>query len=1421
MSKMKYLIWILVLFSLIVVGASTPNTHYVLPDDTSPLICPGEPCLTFDQYARAAIFPTESTFIFLAGNHTPHTTVHLVNISDVTFVGEVSDTDANIFCKNRFTIICSNTTNLSIRNLTFLFSDSIPLYSGISIVLRVFNSKLILISHVAFNGSADRNAVATLGATNSTVVIASCVIDSYSLGALYALNNSNIVITGTTFTRNIAEESGGAIFADHSTVILNGTLINKFTHNSASLSGGAIFSNVSFINMSGLNIFDSNYGVWGTVVVHDGEIAISGTAWFTNNRAKYGGGLYLSNSTASLGGQEIIFRNNIASVGGAICANRRSHVITNTVLLHCVNNTAGVSGGAIFINISVLTLGSNLNHYHNFSGNSGRHYGGAIACQLCNITIHGTSNFTNNHVLEYGGALFINTGNITLSGKAIFRDNWAKSQGGACYLENSYALFAGQRTQFIANAAQSGGAILSYFSSLLVLHVESFEFDGNTALGNGGAVNIAGNARNRIALTGVYYRNEGKLGGAIYVIGIKNATIYNITIKNNSQNVLCIAEASVEITEQVMIANNSGKLWGGVYLLNSFVSFAGNYTLIANNSGGQGGGLYSLNSVVTFRGITDFMNNRAATGGAINALYSTVTIQGSTHFTHNTANSSGGAIYASGSDIYIRGRVYFYSNSARKGGAMFYETSATLNLYNSVDFSHNHASEYGGAIYNEDVANLLQCTYKSPQGFRINNDVVDRLPYCFMQVEGVQVLSKYNSTVNITLTSNSDSAQRGNFLYGGLLDRCKMYVHRGKIAFVPNILFMPNNVLIHIKNESNWSTAEHITSQPYRLCFCINDRECTQTISRNVYRGQRFSVDLLARDQNNNFNSPQVFARTSPTARLRLNQSIQTLNDHCTQLTYNVYSTQGSEELILSTEGPCRDTGLGRAIVSVMLEQCPEGFEESNELCVCEERLKEYNVTCSIDEEATITRNAGSKIWMAGLYENNAYKGLIICNRCPIEYCTSETVNVSLDDPDIQCASNRGKLLCGACGNTSGPRLSLMLGGSQCGECSNAYLALILPFAAAGIVLVVVLSTLRLTVANGMINGVILYANVLQANRKMFFPTDKANVLTVFLAWVNLDLGFKTCFYDGMTSYAQTWLQFVFPVYVWILISLIILTSRYSFTVSKLIGNNPVAVLATLLLMSYTKILKIGIDVYGYAYLKYPDNFKVDPVQVWLKDANVPYFQSWHLLLAVVTSLVLLFLFLPYTFLLLLGYKLYRFSGRQRFRWLNRLKPFLDTYYAPYKKHTRYWTGFLLLVRCTLYIIFGFNSLKMTCTALTLVLAAIVTKAWLFGRIYENLCLDIIESSIYLNLIVLSALSIAGTCPIELTYLLIGIVFITMIGIVLFQFLFLYTGSLFSRLGTAYHKILRLKTQAVQVPPIAGTVSFIDLREALLESSNH
>ena len=146
--------------------------------------------------------------------------------------------------------------------------------------------------------------------------------------------------------------------------------------------------------------------------------------------------------------------------------------------------------------------------------------------------------------------------------------------------------------------------------------------------------------------------------------------------------------------------------------------------------------------------------------------------------------------------------------------------------------------------------------------------------------------------------------------------------------------------------------------------------------------------------------------------------------------------------------------------------------------------------------------------------------------------------------------------LCGGCQLG----FSLALGSPQCCECSNNYhLALLILFALAGLALVFFIKVLNLTVAEGTINGLIFYANIVQANQAVFFPPESVVGLypvKVFIAWLNLDFGIMTCFFDGLDSYWKTWLQFVFSLYLWAIITLIIYLSHKFQSVAMILGNN-------------------------------------------------------------------------------------------------------------------------------------------------------------------------------------------------------------------------------------------------------------------------
>ena len=192
--------------------------------------------------------------------------------------------------------------------------------------------------------------------------------------------------------------------------------------------------------------------------------------------------------------------------------------------------------------------------------------------------------------------------------------------------------------------------------------------------------------------------------------------------------------------------------------------------------------------------------------------------------------------------------------------------------------------------------------------------------------------------------------------------------------------------------------------------------------------------------------------------------------------------------------------------------------------------------------------------------------------------------------------------------------------------------------------------------------------------------------LRTFIAWLNLDLGIPICFFDGLTTYVKTWLQFVFPLYVLALVGVMIFASNYSTRVTRLLGTNAVSVLATLVLLSYTKILRILITAFSFTTLTGSQDYHS---VVWLADGNIKYFEPKHAILFLVALLVLLLLGVPYTVTLIAA----PWVQRSRFRWVssfyNRFKPLFDAYMGPYKNRHRYWTGMLLLARVVLIMLFS------------------------------------------------------------------------------------------------------------------------------------
>ena len=484
------------------------------------------------------------------------------------------------------------------------------------------------------------------------------------------------------------------------------------------------------------------------------------------------------------------------------------------------------------------------------------------------------------------------------------------------------------------------------------------------------------------------------------------------------------------------------------------------------------------------------------------------------------------------------------------------------------------------------------------------------------------------------------------------------------------------------------------------------------------------------------------------------------------------------------TPKPVRSQSRSSFKINAELSSCPSGLDilKDGHACDCSHFIKKFDMVCDIERGMIHIKD---KQWI------RFYKHLKtgVTASYPLDYLNTGSKYVNLNEPDKQCNFNRSGILCGACR----ANFSIVLGSSNCKKCSNLYLLLIIPFALAGVALVVLLLKCNLTVSVGHINGIIFYANIVQVNKAFLFPQKGVvyEIFSTFISWLNLDLGIETCFFANMDTYAKVCLQFVFPVYLWIIVGLIILAAHCSSRMGRLIGDNSVPVLATLLLLSYAKLLRTIIAAAAFVYIEFEDKtWKT----VWLHDGNVEYLHSKHIVLLLIALLFLFTYILPLILLVLLAPCLQALSHHRGFRWVNKFKPFLDAYQGPYSDKFRFWTGLLLLARLVLFVVYAAN-FKSDCSMnffWTIAITALLIAVLLGKPVYRHRIANRIELVCLVNIVILCFVNWLTSktdyrnwerIGLVTTYISVAVIMLTFFFIILYQ-----QTKLHSCISTKLHK---------------------------------
>ena len=416
-----------------------------------------------------------------------------------------------------------------------------------------------------------------------------------------------------------------------------------------------------------------------------------------------------------------------------------------------------------------------------------------------------------------------------------------------------------------------------------------------------------------------------------------------------------------------------------------------------------------------------------------------------------------------------------------------------------------------------------------------------------------------------------------------------------------------------IKTNHSKNDILDISSKAFRINVCDS-----HTLDVSYYPGETIHLNVSALDESRN----HVYSAVSVClAKYNTRGSIIPLNSHllpheekqfvkesyknaCSALNITVLykddflSSIGELVVLFSpiTSGTVTQ-------VAIKLRNCPLGFTLQNGECKCDSAILHFGkllfmAECDIND-LTILRPPNVVIpWVGKVtFSENITFG--IAGDCPLELCTLE-VNfkhfILNDDNDdfllvnssnllqtmTLCSNNRSGVLCGACMES----YSVVFGSSGCYKCSNKWLWTILLYVVAGPLLIYLLYALRLTLTTGTLNGIIFYGQAANVGvlEVLLLYTDRHHALTrfisIFLSFLNLNVGFPLCFYDGMTDLWKGGLSLVFPIYLLIIVVVLIILSRYSTWLSNRISHSSVQVLVTVVHLSFSKLLLTIIDVF-------------------------------------------------------------------------------------------------------------------------------------------------------------------------------------------------------------------------------------------------
>ncbi len=542
------------------------------------------------------------------------------------------------------------------------------------------------------------------------------------IGAGIYAQNSRVEFEGNIYN-NRAEEQGGGVYAESSTVRLTNAHVGGTDDDQANdITGGVFGAGLYFSDTHALlsdtvvasNTFSSGAGWGGGMVSWEGSVVTLTEGSRIENHyapnAGWGGagaGLLVYSSTVTLDNSQVL--SNTADIYGAgiymleasvLNVLDGSHIAHN----HALNGPGGgiVAVGAPDINISDATL----------RDNTAATDGGAIYIDAGTLDFTGGWTLSSNEASGNGGAVAVlgtADTDFDAGSYSLIYNNSAGINGGVIYVENTDTVqmraISGSQVYVYANQAGESGGVLYSDSGA------TFDLYGQVNLDRNWASNGPGGA--------VYLGGGGKLWLDDFVTVAPE--LWDNRAYNNHGGAVYAADGStVECDGAIFGREGDGNLAfsgsGGALYLSGSTLYADNCIFQENQAVDHGGAIAAYTSTVNIHATypapaMTMQSSRVERGpNAPLATGCDPTASLCSAFFGNVADSdaddagAGGALYANESSTHIA-HTYFYSNTAVRGGAIHQiGSNALADVANSLIYSNTATANFGSGIRSEGGA---------------------------------------------------------------------------------------------------------------------------------------------------------------------------------------------------------------------------------------------------------------------------------------------------------------------------------------------------------------------------------------------------------------------------------------------------------------------------------------------------------------------------------------------------------------------------------------------------------------------------------------------------------------------------------------------------------------------------------------------